>query len=115
LQAGGGFDREYPSLGGAPRGGGAGRAQDSWQQQQPLSPPRSALPSPGRSDTEAQWTSRLAAAVSPGRAASVSALLSSPDSAAPAAAASAPATPRMADALLQVPRASQLSSLAGTT
>ena len=73
LQGGGGFDRDYPSLGG-PRAA-PGRVSEGWQ---PLSPARSsALTSPGRSDTDAHWTSRLAD-VSPGRAASISALLSSP-------------------------------------
>lgn len=61
--------------------------------------------SPGRSDTEQPWTSRLADAVPPARAASVvTALLHPPASPPPppaGGAASAPVTPRMADALLQ--------------
>ena len=86
----GAFDKEYPTLGPRPAPG-----REYWQS--PVQEPAS-----GRSDAE-QWTSRLADVVPP-TAATVSPLLpaTGTGAAALAASASAPHTPRMADALQQV-------------
>lgn len=91
----GAFDKEYPTLGPRPVPG-----REYWQS--PVQEPAS-----GRSDTE-QWTSRLADVVPPS-AANVSPLLpaTGTGAAALAASASAPHTPRMADAVQQVRNPSQ--------
>ncbi len=90
IDAQGAFDKEYPTLGPRP-----GPGREFWQS--PVQEPAS-----GRSDTE-QWTSRLADVVPPS-AATVSPLLpaTGTGAAALAASASAPHTPRMADAVQQV-------------
>ncbi|BDA42614.1 hypothetical protein COCOBI_03-5070 [Coccomyxa sp. Obi] len=96
----GAFDKEYSTLGPRPAPG-----REYWQS--PVQEPAS-----GRSDTE-QWTSRLADVVPP-TAATVSPLLpaTGTGAAAIAASASAPHTPRMADAVQQGARESAAASAA---
>ncbi|CAL8467731.1 g7269 [Coccomyxa elongata] len=96
----GAFEKEFPTLGPRP-----GPGREFWQS--PVQEPAS-----GRSDTE-QWTSRLADVVPP-TAATVSPLLpaTGTGAAALAASASAPHTPRMADAVQQGARESAAASAA---